>query len=110
VTAPPITTPTQPAPQQPPAQPKPPAANPCTACIAAVDGKSYQAAAALYAQCTDANAKRTCSTKMGSVAVPQIKYAANNGNCPQARTIADAARQMGVTPARLNDALKACPK
>lgn len=74
----------------------------------AVASGSYEAAAGFYAQCTDARQKKACSSKMGGSARNQIQYAANNGDCNRAKTIAAAAQSMGVPAAALAKPLGPC--
>jgi len=75
-----------------------------------VGSNSYQAAAGYYAQCTDPTAKKSCNAKMAQTARKQVQFAANNGQCPQARLIADAAQRMDVPAGAFAKALASCPK
>jgi len=83
--------------------------DPCTACLrAAPNPREIEAAASMFARCTNPAAKAQCTRRVAGVIPKQAEYAANNGRCKEAQAMVAAALQMGVPAARLAKAMDAC--
>jgi hypothetical protein len=95
----------QPAPQPAPAAP---AGEPCAACIKFAASGDIPAASRAYAQCSDATARRKCTSRAAPKAVQAAQAAAYNQKCDQARVIMAAAVAMGVPDRQLANAQNAC--
>jgi len=91
----------------PPAATAPAGGDACATC-ARLASKDVLGAAGAYAQCTNPDAKAKCSQRVGASAPNLALFAANNGNCPLAHQIMNAATGMGVSPDRFKKAKGVC--
>ncbi len=79
--------------------PSTPAASGCDSCKAAAQSGNATAVASALARCTDEAKKAECKTTLSRTAGGAVRLAANNGNCAQAKALADAAASLGIKSA-----------